>query len=477
MKKSDKHQLGLGQMNPSMKGEWTRDVPVLNGVAVNYAKDIQVDEYEAGQNKEIALPKVLGTDLMEQIVSLSNLEQACRRVIRNGGTGGIDKMNVTELGKWFRLSWRGLQSDLLQGKYEPSAVRLVEIPKPKGGVRLLGIPTVKDRLIQQAIHQVLSPKYEETFSPTSYGFRIGRRCEQAVRQLSHYIRLGKTYIVDIDLSKFFDEVNHDRLMSRLSSRIGDKRVLKLIHLYLQSGILKDGLVHQRIKGTPQGSPLSPLLSNIVLDELDKELSVRGHTYVRYADDIVIAVGSLQSAKRVKESITNYIEDCLKLKVNETKSRICRPLALNYLGHRFTKGGDILLSRESERRLKEKIRTITKRNRGISFTQLIKELNPVLRGWLHYFRNAMMKGKLKALDSWIRRRLRCFRLKQCKRRIGIVRFLNRQGVPRKRAWTTAISRRGWWRKSSTPACHEAMNLNWFNQQGLINLTSFYKMVNT
>ncbi len=432
-----------------------------------------MEELSTGLGKE----ERLACGLMEAVCCLSNLERACRHVIRNGGSAGIDGMTVKELGVWFGCNWRELQEELLSGSYLACGVREVEIPKPNGGIRKLGIPTVKDRLIQQSIQQVLSPLYDTGFSPTSYGFRRGRGAHDALRQLSHYISSDRTYIVDIDLSKFFDEVNHERLMSRLRHRIGDRRLLKLIHRYLGSGILSGGLVSQRTKGTPQGSPLSPLLSNIVLDELDMELSCRGHHYVRYADDIVIAVGSLQSAERVQQSITTYIETNLRLKVNASKSRICRPLDLNYLGHRFTNSGEILLSETSEKRLKEKIRICTQRNRGRKLETIISELNSKLRGWLNYFKLAKMKSRLRNLDSWIRKRLRCYRLKQCKRAKGMLRFLRRLGVPKIRAFTTATSRKGWWRKSSTPACHEAMNNNWFSQQGLFNLSEVYAALNT
>ena len=472
MKKSDKHETGV-QMYLSEKEEWTRRVPVLAGVAVSYADQTQVDEHSAGLEKE----ELLADGLMEAVCSLSNLERACRRVISNGGSAGIDGMDVKDLETWFGENWQDLQEELLSGNYSPLGVREVEIPKPKGGVRKLGIPTVKDRLIQQAIQQVLSSLYDVGFSPTSYGFRSGRGAHDALRQLSHYISLGRTYVVDIDLAKFFDEVNHERLMSRLSDRIGDSLLLKLIHRYLRSGVLSGGLVSQRTKGTPQGSPLSPLLSNIVLDELDMELSMRGHHYVRYADDVVIVVGSLQSAERVQQSITTYIETRLRLKVNAAKSRICRPLDLNYLGHRFTNGGEILLSESSEARLKDKIRTCTQRNRGRKLEAVIAELNTKLRGWLNYFKLAKMKNRLRSLDSWIRKRLRCYRLKQCKRAKGMLRFLTRLGVPKRRAFTTATSRKGWWRKSSTPACQEAMNNNWFTKQGLFNLSEAYTTLHT
>jgi len=262
-------------------------------------------------------------------------------------------------------------------------------------------------------------------------------------------------------------------MGRLSDGVKDKVLMKLIHSYLRTGIMAGGLTEQRTKGTPQGSPLSPLLSNIVLDELDMELSLRGHHYVRYADDIVIVVGSQQAAERVQKSIVDFIENTLRLKVNYQKSRICRPLELNYLGHRFTGNGEILLSEESEKRLKDKIRQCTKRNRGVSFQTLIKELNLKLRGWFNYFKLASMKSRLKMLDGWIRRRLRCFRLKQCKRAKGMLRLLMKLDVPKKRAFTTATSRKGWWRKSATPACCEGLNNKWFDNQGLFNLSKVYK----
>lgn len=471
MEKSDKHKQTGVQMYLFGKEEWTNDVPVLDSQAVSLAKQSQVDEYSTGRTKELALP----TALMERIASLANLVKALKRVISNKGSAGIDGMSVEELRNWFSSNWKTLQRELLEGSYEVSGVRGVSIPKPSGGERQLGIPTAKDRLIQQAIHQVLSDYYDPSFSTTSYGFIKGRNAHQAVLQLSKYIESGLTHVVDIDLAKFFDEVNHERLLHRLRKRIGDKRVLGLIHQYLRAGLLQAGLVSQRLKGTPQGSPLSPLLSNIVLDELDKELSRRGHRYVRYADDLIIVVGSERAAHRVKESVSRYIEERMKLKVNSKKSKTCRPLSLNYLGYRFKNNGEILLSVESEKRLKNKIRVITKRNRGRSLSSIIDELNISLRGWIQYFSLARMKSKLVGVDSWLRRRLRCYRLKQCKRAIGIVRFLQKLGVPVQRAWTSAASRKGWWRKSSTPAANEGMNLSWFNAQGLLNLSAYYQKV--
>jgi len=471
MKKSEKTK--PVQMYLSEKEEWTREVPVLSGVAVSYAMKRQVDEYSTDESEK----RDLMPDLLEEVISLVNLERASRRVIRNDGSAGIDGMEAKELGNWLSKDWQDLQEDLRRGTYKVSGVREVEIEKPKGGYRKLGIPTVIDRMIQQAIHQVINRIYDKTFSPTSYGFREGRGTKNALLQVSEYLKNGKTHVVDIDMAKFFDEVNHARLLNRLSYRIKDKKLLRLIHQYLKAGILKGGLMSQRIKGTPQGSPLSPLLSNIVLDELDMELSKRGHHYVRYADDVLILVGSQKSAERVQISVTTYIETTLKLKVNKTKSRICEPLDLNYLGHRFMKNGQILLSEESEKRLKGKIRKLTQRNRGRSLEQVIQELNALLRGWLNYFKLAKMKKKLIILDSWIRRRLRCYRLKQCKRAISIMRFLRKLGVPENRSWTTASSRKGWWRKSGTPASHEGMNKKWFFKQGLFSLTTTYLSFNS
>jgi group II intron reverse transcriptase/maturase len=278
--------------------------------------------------------------------------------------------------------------------------------------------------------------------------------------------------VDLDMSKFFDEVHHDRLMSRLSQRIGDKDLLKLIHRFLRSGMMEGGLLGQKVKGTPQGGPLSPLLSNIVLDELDKELERRGHQFVRYADDVIVLVKSEASAHRVMASLTTFIEGKLRLKINRVKSQIVRSWELNFLGHNI--GRDYLgLSRSSEQRLKSKLKALTSRSRGRSMASIIEEVNSSLHGWLHYFRYARMKRKLRNLYSWLKRRLRCYRLKQCKRAIGIWRFLVSLGVPKERSWTTAASRKGWWRRSATPGAHEGMNNPWFNSIGLLDIPTLYQ----
>lgn len=466
MMKSAKRQ--SGQMSLAELDEWQTDGLVYSGTHVSVSATRRTGEWLADCERERTLTK----GLMSSVADLSNLSRACRRVISNGGRGGVDGMEVEELREWFSVNYTMLQDQLLGGQYMPQAVRGVKIPKPKGGYRQLGIPTVVDRLVQQAILQVLSPRYEVIFSDRSYGFRPGRSAHQALHQAAEYVKLGKRYVVDIDMAKFFDEVNHSRLLWVLSTRIGDKRVIKLIHRFLQAGLFEGGLVNQRIKGTPQGGPLSPLLSNIVLDELDKELERRGHSFVRYADDVIVLVGSEQAATRVQASLTEYIESRLKLRVNRDKSRTVRCWALNFLGHGIDASGQLMLSRASEQRLKAKLKAKTKRNRGRSFEQIVQAVNGSLRGWLNYFRHARMKGKLKALESWLKHRLRCYRLKQCKRAIGIARWLQKLGVPKKRSWTTAISRKGWWRRAASPAAHEGMNNDWFRAQGLIQVVDYY-----
>jgi group II intron reverse transcriptase/maturase len=383
-------------------------------------------------------------------------------------------MTVKELQGWLGEHLNGLQDQLLQGSYEPQPIRGVQIPKPNGGgKRQLGIPTVKDRLVQQALHQVLSVGYERIFSTSSYGFRPNKNAHQALKQAGAYVAEGKSYVIDLDLEKFFEEVNHHRLMWLLGTRIGDRRVLGLIHRYLRAGMLQEGLTEQRIKGTPQGSPLSPLLSNIVLDELDQELERRGHSYVRYADDVKIFVSSIRRAEEVRVSITKYITEKLRLKVNESKSRICRGHALNFLGHSILKDGSLGLSKGSEGRLKAKVREITKRKRGISLEEMQGILRTKLQGWLNYFRYARMSSKMEAIDGWIRRKLKCFRLKQCKRRIGIVRWLRKLGVEETLCWRVALSGKGWWRLSNSPAINIGMNKIWFAQQGYYSLSENYK----
>jgi len=432
-------------------------------------KALQVKE--AGEQE-----RALTQDLMGAILSQSNIKQAYKQVKKNKGVAGIDQMSVGEFAAWYAENGETLLSKLYNGTYQPQGVKQVEIPKPNGGKRKLGIPTVTDRIIQQAIAQVLSPIYERKFSDHSYGFRPNRSAHQALRRGSNYVAEGRYYVVDMDLRTFFDVVNHDRLLYRLSLTIGDKTLLGLIRKYLQSGIMIDGLVSQRTEGTPQGSPLSPLLSNIVLDELDKELEKRGHKFVRYADDFNIYVRSQEAGERVMESVSNFIESKLKLIVNKEKSQVCEVNQTNFLGYTIQKDGDLSIAKKSIDRFKEKVRKITKRNRGVKFEQVIAELIPVMRGWLNYFRHARCKRLLKTLDSWIRRKLRCYRLKQCKRTITLQQFLKSRGVETWQSWILALSGKGHWRKSGCPQMHQALSNKWFDEVGLYNLTLNYEKLN-
>jgi RNA-directed DNA polymerase len=413
--------------------------------------------------------RTLTENILERIVDYGNLMRAYKQVASNDGSGGIDGMETEELRQWLGKHINTLRESLLREKYEVSAVRKVEILKPEGGKRVLGIPTVKDRLIQQAIHQELSRYYEPIFSESSYGFRPGRSAHQAIEQASKYIQEGKEWVVDIDLEKFFDKINHDRLMQRLSKGIGDKRLLRLIKAYLKAGMMDDGLTEQRVAGTPQGGPLSPLLSNIVLDELDKELESRGHSFCRYADDCNIYVKSRKAGERVMTSIVDFIEKKLKLKVNNAKSGVRHCSDVKFLGYTLLPEGGIRVADKSIDRLKDRIREITRRNRGVKFEQIIKELNLTITGWTNYFRLAnIWLTTFRELDGWIRRKLRCYRLKQCGRRYTIYKFLRRLDIPENKSWNVVMYSQGWWQMSKKVAVGHAMNLNWFAQFGLQSL---------
>lgn len=428
-------------------------------------KALQVKE--AGEQE-----RALTRDLMGAILCHSNIAQAYKQVKQNKGVAGIDQMPVGKFAVWYAEEAETLVSKLYNGTYEPQGVKQAEIRKPNGGKRKLGIPTVTDRIIQQAIAQVLSPIYERKFSDHSYGFRPKRSAHQALKKGSEYVEEGRHIVIDLDLQTFFDVVNHDRLMYRLSTTIGDKTLLGLIRKYLQSGIMVDGVLSQRTAGTPQGSPLSPLLSNIVLDELDKELERRGHKFVRYADDCNIYVRSLKAGERVMESVSNFIETKLKLLVNKEKSQVCEVNHTIFLGYTIQKDGILNIAKKSVERFKEKIRKITKRNRGVKLEQVIVELIPVMRGWLNYFHRARCKSLLKNLDSWIRRKLRCYRLKQCKRVITLQQFLKSRGVDTWQSWILALSGKGHWRKSGCPQMHQALSNKWFDEAGLYNLSLNY-----
>lgn len=420
--------------------------------------------------------RALAGSLMAVICSQQNISQAYKRVKQNKGVAGIDQMPTGEFAPWFSKHGAELIDQLLKGVYVPDPVKQVEIPKQSGGKRKLGIPTVTDRIIQQAIAQVLSPIYEPIFSNHSYGFRPKRSAHQALLRASGYVKEGKVWVVDMDLQSFFDEVNHDKLMYKLSRTLQDKELLRLIRKYLRSGILIEGLSQQREKGTPQGSPLSPLLSNIVLDTLDKELENRGHSFVRYADDLSIFVRSQKASERVKGSIGCFITEALKLKVNEDKSVVCECDQTKLLGYTIYRDGNLGVARESLQRLKIKIRGITRRNRGRRFEAIISELRPVLRGWLQYFRLSKSNRIMQDLDAWIRRKLRCYRIKQCKKVITLQRFLKKSGVATWQSWILALSGKGHWRKSGCPQVQQAMGLKWFEVQGLYNLALNHKLFN-
>lgn len=413
--------------------------------------------------------QTLTENILKKIVDYENLSRAYKQVARNGGSSGVDEMEIEELRQWLGKNIDNLRSQLLIEQYEVNPVRKVEIPKGTGGTRMLGIPTVKDRLIQQAIHQELNRHYEPHFSESSYGFRPGRNAHQAIQQASEYIKGGMEWVVDIDLEKFFDKINHDRLMQRLSKGIGDKRLLRLINAYLKAGMMDGGLLEQRIAGAPQGGPLSPLLSNIVLDELDIELESRGHKFCRYADDCNIYVKSKKAGERVMASTIEFIEKKLKLKVNRLKSGVKHCSEVKFLGYTLLPDGGVRVADKSVERLKEKVRAITKRSRGIKFEQVIKELNPVITGWSNYFRLAnKWLATIRDIDGWIRRKLRCYRLKQCGRKYTIYKLLRSLGVAKTTGWNVVMYSQGWWDMSIKQAVSRSMGTKWFFQWGLQSL---------
>ncbi len=416
--------------------------------------------------------------LLERILSRDNMTIAFKRVRSNKGVAGIDGMHVGELQHFLNDRWSVIKANLLNGSYRPLAVKRVEIPKPKGGMRLLGIPTVLDRLIQQAIAQELSRLYDRSFSDSSFGFRSGRSAHQAVRQAQGYLNAGKRKVVDLDLEKFFDTVNHDILMSLLSVRITDKRVLHLIGLYLRSGVLIGGLFSRNEQGMPQGGPLSPILSNILLDELDKELEKRGHSFVRYADDCSIYVNSLRAGERVQQSISKWLKEKLKLTVNASKSGIRTVGTLTLLGFSFVGtsiGIQLRISSSSYQRLRAKVRWLTRRNWPLSITDRLERLEAYLRGWLNYFAIAKAKGRLQGLDEWIRARLRMCIWKQWKVPKARIRNLVSLGIPRGKAYQWGNSRRGFWRIAHSPVLSRSLTNGKLQEMGYYSLTVEYARI--
>ncbi|MEL7221202.1 MAG: group II intron reverse transcriptase/maturase [Bacteroidota bacterium] len=409
--------------------------------------------------------------LMEQLVSSQNMRAAYERVYSNNGSAGIDGMTVGQLKSYLQDNWLKIKSDLLASNYYPQGVKSEKIPKANGGERELGIPTVVDRLIQQALHQVLSPLYEPDFSDHSYGFRPKRSAHQALRKAQDYIREDKRYVVDIDLSKFFDEVHHNRLLSKLRMRVEDKRVIHLIDRYLRAGMMRNGVEEKRMKGTPQGSPLSPLLSNIVLDELDKELESRGLSFVRYADDFQIYVRTKRSADRVMTSVSKFIDKKLRLKVNEKKSAVGRPWNREFLGYSFTTDKAIKLkpSKTSLKRLKGKVKEKFRKGKGRNLGKFIRDdLNPLLKGWINYFSLSETCGFAKEMDSWLRRRLRKVRWQQWKRSWTRFKELMRRGLSEERSVQSAFNKRGPWWNAGTSHMNQAYPKQYFDKLGLTNL---------
>ena len=409
-------------------------------------------------------------DVLEEILERDNLKEALKRVKGNQGCPGIDGMTVEQLKPYLNEHWPAIRQQMQSGTYEPQPVKRMEIAKLDGGMRKLGIPTVVDRFIQQAVNQVLQRKWDGTFSEHSYGFRPGRSAQQAVAQAQQYIAEGFTWCVDLDLEKFFDRVNHDKLMGQIAKRVEDKRVLKLIRAMLNAGVMEDGLVSPSEEGTPQGGPLSPLLSNLVLDDLDRELERRGHRFVRYADDCNIYVRSQRAGQRVMESVKQFITKKLKLKVNESKSAVAKPQERKFLGFSFTGGKELKrkIAPKAIDRFKERVREITRRIRGISMKQRIEELAQYLRGWLAYFGFCQTPSVLEHLNSWIRRRIRCVFWQQWKTSRNRYAELVARGVRRDLAADTAGTRRGPWRVSQSPALTIALPNAYLHSLGIPRL---------
>jgi RNA-directed DNA polymerase len=395
---------------------------------------------------------------------------AYQRVVENKGAAGVDGIGVAEFKAHLKQHWPTIKAKLLAGEYIPQPVRRVDIPKPQGGVRTLGIPTLTDRLIQQALHQVLAPIFEADFSDSSYGFRPGRNAHQAVKAARQYVAEGRRIVVDIDLEKFFDRVNHDLLMEKLSKKISDRRVLRLIRRYLEAGMMADGLVSPRTEGTPQGGPLSPLLSNILLTELDRELERRGHAFCRYADDCNIYVKSQAAGERVMAGLTRFLAGRLKLKVNVAKSAVAKPWQRKFLGYSLTghKAPKLRIAPASRQRLEDKIREVLKGARGRSLTYTITQLNPILRGWAAYFKLTETKQALEELDGWLRRKLRCILWRQWKRPYTRAKNLMKAGLTEERAFRSAFNQRGPWWNSGASHMNHAFPKSFFDRLGLVSL---------
>lgn len=409
-------------------------------------------------------------DLIERMLERGNLLKALQAVEANRGAAGVDGMEVGQLRRHLREHWAQIREQILKGSYEPRPVRRVDIPKPGGGTRMLGIPTVLDRFIQQAIHQILSPLWEEGFSAHSYGFRLGRSAAQAVKAAQGHIRSGKRWVVDVDLEKFFDRVNHAVLMARVARKVKDQRLLKLIRRYLESGIMQQGLVEPRSEGTPQGGPLSPLLSNILLDDLDKELEKRGHRFCRYADDCNIYVGSRRAGERVMASLSRFLRETLKLAVNPKKSAVDRPWKRKFLGFSMTAHREcrVRVAPQAVERFKEAMREKFREGRGRNLRAFLESLKPKLRGWASYFSVAETRNVFEDLDQWLRRKLRCMEWRKWKKPRTRMRKLIALGLDRGRARESAFNGRGPWWSAGASHMNAALPTAYFRRMGLISL---------
>lgn len=440
---------------------------VLNGEATR-----QVDEGTELETPttETEIPRI--SRVMEMVVATGNAKRALERVLQNKGAAGIDGMTVEQLPAYLKVHWQRIRQELLEGTYKPQPLRRVEIPKRSGGMRKLGIPTVLDRFIQQAIQQILQGYFDERFSNSSFGFRPKRSAHQAIRQAQHYVCSGLSWVVDIDLEKFFDKVNHDVLMGLLAKHVDDGRALKVVRRYLNAGVLENGLVQPTVEGQPQGGPLSPLLSNVMLDVLDKELEARGHKFVRYADDCNVYVASLRAGERVMASITRFLSQKLKLQVNQSKSAVDKPQKRAFLGFSLTNHDPPKrrIAPQALMRMKQRIRDLTRKAKGMSLPQMIERLASYLHGWRGYFGFCETPTVLRALDGWIRRRLRRFIWLQWKR--GRRRFaeLRARGVNKDLAAQTAGSPHGAWRLSNSPALAFAFSNKYFRELGLPELAA-------
>ncbi len=415
--------------------------------------------------------------LMSRVVERGNMQLAYSRVMKNRGAPGIDGMRCEDLKAWLKVNWAQVRRALLIGSYCPQAVRRVDIPKPQGGVRTLGVPTVVDRLIQQALHQAMQPLFEPTFSQSSYGFRPGRNAQQAVSKAAGYIRGGKRWVVDMDLEKFFDRVNHDVLMARVARQVQDPRVLRLIRRFLQAGMMVNGVETPRYEGTPQGGPLSPLLSNILLTDLDRELEKRKLSFCRYADDCNIYVGSQSSGQRIMEGVKGFLANRLKLTANEAKSAVARPWERKFLGYSVTnrRATKIRIAKQSIQRLMDAVRQLSIAGKGSSLPHIIERLNPVLRGWMNYFSLTQSRRPIEELDAWVRRRLRCVLWRQWKRPKTRESRLRSLGLDAQRAWKSSVNGRGPWWNAGAKHMIAAVPPKYFTQLGLVSLVAIHQQL--